>query len=423
MHAFMAPPYRLKRDVAIALAQIACHEEALPQGAPTSPVVSNIVSARMDGELEALAHRFRCSYTRYADDLTFSTNLPEFPSGLAAVKEKCALVGEPLRSTIERNGFRINVSKVRLQNKGVRQVVTGLTVNKRVNVPRRVVRQIRAMLHAWRKFGLDRAQATYQTSFGIQKARNPLAQPARFENVVRGKLSYLAMIRGHADETYRKLRDQYRLALSGAQTQPVRSDAAISVGEENMAFPAKQPTTYKVIRVIAASPSDVMKERRQLDAVVDEVNKTLAHPRGFHLDLWKWETDANPGFHADGPQGLVDDQMRIDDADIVIGIFWKKFGTPVSDAGSGTEHELRRAIRAWESKRTPVVWMYHSREKFSPTASELEDLQKILALKSSLDKTLWIEYLRRDFQRLIRQHLTHYLNECEQTSKMGVTTP
>jgi hypothetical protein len=45
----------------------------------------------------------------------------------------------------------------------------------------------------------------------------------------------------------------------------------------------------------------------------------------------------------EGPQGLIDERMKIDEADVVIGIFWKRFGTPTSNAASGTEHELRRA--------------------------------------------------------------------------------
>jgi hypothetical protein len=64
---------------------------------------------------------------------------------------------------------------------------------------------------------------------------------------------------------------------------------------------------------------------------------------GFGLSVWRWETDSRPGLHLDGPQGLVDERMQIDEADIVIGIFWKRFGTPTGDADSGTEHELRRA--------------------------------------------------------------------------------
>ena len=402
LKALEAPPYRMQHDAAVAFAQIACHEGKLPQGAPTSPTMSNLVVARMDGELEALAKELRCGYTRYADDLTFSTNLPQFPSELAVMVGGHAQAGELLTSVIVRNGFRINLAKVRLQPRGVRQVVTGLVVNSGVNVHRRAIRQIRAMLHAWRKFGLEAAQATYESSYALRKARNPNSPPARFENVVRGRLSFVAMIRGSEDEIYRKLRDQYLVLLR-----------AEDVDQNETSAPEQEPDvtkTLKTIRVIVASPGDVMKERKQVDEAVDEINKTLANPRGLHLKVWKWETDASPGFHADGPQGRIDELMKIDDADIVIAIFWRRFGTPVSDAGSGTEHELRRAEEAWEAKGRPAIWIYFSSEKFSPTPSYYEQGPKILALQDSLKKALWYKYQRRDFAKMVRRHLADFIN-------------
>ena len=68
----------------------------------------------------------------------------------------------------------------------------------------------------------------------------------------------------------------------------------------------------------------------------------------------RWETDAYPGFHPEGPQGLIDAILRIEDCDILIGIFWKRFGTPVSDACSGTAHEFQRAYEAWQEHQRPT---------------------------------------------------------------------
>ena len=76
---FIAKPYQLPAPVATILAQICCHNNMLPQGAPTSPIVSNMLCAKMDNELGRLARKHRCRYTRYADDLTFSTNFENFP--------------------------------------------------------------------------------------------------------------------------------------------------------------------------------------------------------------------------------------------------------------------------------------------------------------------------------------------------------
>jgi RNA-directed DNA polymerase len=82
---FMAPPYNLPQDVSRVLAQICCFSRKLPQGAPTSPVVSNMICARLDSQLRLLAKEHHCTFTRYADDITFSTTLPVFPQRLAYI--------------------------------------------------------------------------------------------------------------------------------------------------------------------------------------------------------------------------------------------------------------------------------------------------------------------------------------------------
>lgn len=85
---FKAPPYNLSEEVAVVLAQICCHSGKLPQGAPTSPIVSNMVCARLDSQLRLLAKEFKCIYTRYADDITFSTKLLAFPKDIAYASDE-----------------------------------------------------------------------------------------------------------------------------------------------------------------------------------------------------------------------------------------------------------------------------------------------------------------------------------------------
>ena len=72
--------FGLRENVATVIAQIACHENSLPQGSPCSPVISNLVGHLLDMRLVRLAFDARCMYSRYADDLTFSTNQGEFPA-------------------------------------------------------------------------------------------------------------------------------------------------------------------------------------------------------------------------------------------------------------------------------------------------------------------------------------------------------
>ena len=105
----------------------------------------------------------------------------------------------------------------------------------------------------------------------------------------------------------------------------------------------------KAIRIVVVYPGDVKPEREILTAVVAEVNHTLSSVhRPLILELGAWDTDSYPGFHLDGAQGLIDSVLDIAHSDIVIGIFWKRFGTPVKGAGSGVEHELVQAYESWQ---------------------------------------------------------------------------
>lgn len=183
---FMSKPYNLPDSVATILAQICCFKNALPQGAPTSPVVSNMICAKMDSELQDLAWSCRCFYTRYADDITFSTTLPEFPIQIAKVHSLLDVeIGKELQEIISNNGFTINLNKTRAFSRQQRQEVTGLTVNKLPNVRREYIAQIRAMLHAWEKYGLQAAEDVHNALYSGFKHRNPKSDSPSFKKIVK----------------------------------------------------------------------------------------------------------------------------------------------------------------------------------------------------------------------------------------------
>lgn len=209
---FMSRPYDRNADVATILAQICCHDNQLPQGAPTSPVVSNMICAKLDSELQRIASRNRATYSRYADDITFSTTALRFPKRLGGIVEDGPGLGFTLssdvRNTIQANGFSVNETKVRLQSIYSRQEVTGLTTNVSPNVRRRYVRQIRAMLHAARKFGLEAAEMEFRSRYD-HKHRRPGSPLPVFTQVLKGKISFLAMIRGRSDAVVDRFLQQY----------------------------------------------------------------------------------------------------------------------------------------------------------------------------------------------------------------------
>lgn len=140
--------FGLDPKVATVIAQIACHNNALPQGAPSSPVISNLIGHILDARLIRLARDHGCTYTRYADDLTFSTNRRNFPRQLARasiLKSNRWVIGKQLKGAIKKTGFSINPSKSRMQIHGSRQETTGLIVNEKVNVRQEYYRSVRSM--------------------------------------------------------------------------------------------------------------------------------------------------------------------------------------------------------------------------------------------------------------------------------------
>jgi hypothetical protein len=156
-------------EAATLLSRICTSEGRLPQGAPTSPALSNLVCRKLDARLSALTAAKGGSYTRYADDITLS--LPAFgrnkrlrprPKARPPLARPAEAASRSLltlaRQIIEEEGFRIQMKKkVRVQRPHQRQTATGLVVNQRVNLPRAVRRRIRAMQHHERLGRLDEA--------------------------------------------------------------------------------------------------------------------------------------------------------------------------------------------------------------------------------------------------------------------------
>jgi RNA-directed DNA polymerase len=154
--------FLLNETVATVIAQLACHENSLPQGSPCSPVVSNLIAHILDMHLVRLATTVGCTYSRYADDLTFSTNKKLFPVEIAEASKSEPHLWTPgvkLQSVIKHCGFRINPTKTHMQYRTSRQEVTGLVVNRKINVRYEYRHTVRAMVHTLLKDGSFRTYA------------------------------------------------------------------------------------------------------------------------------------------------------------------------------------------------------------------------------------------------------------------------
>jgi RNA-directed DNA polymerase len=148
--------FGLHKTVATLIAQIACRGNCLPQGSPCSPIISQLITHVLDVRLVQLAKAHKCRYTRYADDITFSTNQKQFPQALAFPTETATAewtLGQELIAKVANAGFSINPAKTRMQCKPNRQLVTGLTVNVKVNIRAQYYRYARAMCHSLFKTG------------------------------------------------------------------------------------------------------------------------------------------------------------------------------------------------------------------------------------------------------------------------------
>ena len=177
----------------------------LPQGSPASPILTNIVCINLDRRLSGLARRFKLNYTRYADDITFSSMHNVYQDNGEFMTE--------LRRIITDQQFSINEAKTRLQKRGNRQEVTGLVVSDRVNVVRGYARSIGSLLYIWKRYGHDSAYARFLQHY-VPKGFGKNVPP--MERVIEGKLLYLSMVKGEKDPVYRRLRSLFDTLVSNA---------------------------------------------------------------------------------------------------------------------------------------------------------------------------------------------------------------
>jgi RNA-directed DNA polymerase len=186
--------------VAEIVARVCCNNGHLPQGAPSSPVLSNMICFRLDKKLMDIAKEARCIYTRYADDITFSSHQP--PTALfeatlpPAGRFSPDLFAPRLRDVFQQNGFAINPDKAHYADRHSRRIVTGLKVNELLNVDRRYVRNIRAALHSIETLGNEDAEKEFHGKHG---GRSSLAAH------LRGKISFLTHVKGQSDPVVRSI--------------------------------------------------------------------------------------------------------------------------------------------------------------------------------------------------------------------------
>lgn len=172
----------------------------LPQGSPTSPTLTNILCNNLDRRLTGLAKRFGLTYSRYADDITFSS--------LHNVYRNDDFLNELNRIIETDQNLTINPDKTRLQKSQYKQEVTGLIVNKKVNVNKIFVKQLRMWLYYWEKYGYNHAEEIFQRDYYADKGHVKKRKP-NFSQVVSGKIEFLKMVKGNEDPSFKVLIKRY----------------------------------------------------------------------------------------------------------------------------------------------------------------------------------------------------------------------
>lgn len=194
-------------SVTAAIGYLCCANGHLPQGAPTSPLLSNMICFSLDRDLLGFAKSSRCIYTRYADDITFSAHQPMTALFEGALPQaghlSPELITPSLTSLIVGNGFALNPDKLHYADRHSRRMVTGLKVNELLNVDRRFVRYVRAVLHSVETLGLAGAQAKYASNGGAGSLAAHLL----------GKIAWLKHIKGASDPVVRNIALRFNVSF------------------------------------------------------------------------------------------------------------------------------------------------------------------------------------------------------------------
>jgi RNA-directed DNA polymerase len=206
--------FQCNQQIGTAITLLTTYNGRLPIGAPTSPVISNFICYQLDCQLSEFSERHGLIYSRYADDLTFSSD--------AKFEEKTIL---EISALIESNHFKINEKKFRIISNFRRQTVTGLTVNEKVNVDRKLLKKIRAMLHDLSINGAEHATRQHFKWAYVKKKDVRL-----FIKRLEGYINFVGQVRGRSDTMFLKFKSEFDLMFSGlkydlwCEVEPIDDD-------------------------------------------------------------------------------------------------------------------------------------------------------------------------------------------------------
>lgn len=200
-------PFNFEYKIAVSLSQLVCFDAKLPQGAPTSPIITNFICRNLDSALLGLSAKYKLVCTRYCDDISFSTKASAFPTGIVYKDNDDIIIGEELLEIFNKNRFKINKAKIRLQSSKSRQIVTGIVVNQKVNIPNKKYRKFRAILHNAYCNGLEKT--AMDNKFFRFVERKCLPDTKRIQKYLYGTINYYKMVMTIYSSKYQNLAKKY----------------------------------------------------------------------------------------------------------------------------------------------------------------------------------------------------------------------
>ncbi len=195
---FQSDLFNYTDNIAKSLTFLCTYKGFLPTGAPTSPVISNFICLEMDKELKTFCHEHQVNLSRYADDLTFSSNSEFTPTFI-----------EEIKTIIEKHNLHINPRKVFIKKSNSKQTVTGLIVNEKVNIDRKLLKKVRAMMHNLNTKGLN--DTAFKHFNGLDLNSKNIS--SSFLNQLDGYINFIGQVRGKEDVLYLKFRHELKKNL------------------------------------------------------------------------------------------------------------------------------------------------------------------------------------------------------------------
>lgn len=193
------------------------------------------------------------------------------------------------------------------------------------------------------------------------------------------------------------------LSSFGMRIEKGTGSGGVRFGNKGSGRKPPQESRRQLLRVFVASPRDVQEERSRMPKVIESLNKTIGRLLNITIELWRWEADAPPAIGE--PQALVN--LELDAADVVLVIFWNRFGTPTPRGPTGTETEVLRSLKRWSRTRRPQVMTYFCQRPSNLDRAGLEQRLRLLQFRESISSmVLAVDYQDvQEFEWRVRDDL------------------